>query len=136
MDDQTETDIRTAATSDEAAVGPPLRKQRLLAGLTGEESSRRWTGAPHSPLADERRIVKRTYELEESIVAGIRRQAIVLGVNANELANALLKHGLAALVSGAIYAEVGILPEDQVRGPRAAGRYITALRRGDQGKEG
>jgi hypothetical protein len=120
-----------------------LRRQRLLAGLTGEETSRRWSHPLTTEIpVDVPRIVKRTYELEEAVVAGVRRQAMVLGVNANDLANAMLKEGLAALAAGTLQAEVGILPEAELRGPRAAARHITALHRlpmgastGD-GKEG
>jgi hypothetical protein len=115
---------------------PPLRRERILTGLTGEETSRRFEAPPQpAPPPDPatRVLVKRTYELEEAVVHAIRRQAIVLGVNANDLANALLRHGLAELQRGALEARVGIVPEEQVRSARAAGRYIEQLQRREPG---
>ncbi len=127
MDQANETEAAGQGIPGDAPVAPPLRRERLLAGLTGEENSRRWP-SPTPPADETLRLVKRTYELEEAVVVGIRRQATVLGVNANDLANALLRDGLAALAAGTLEAEVGILPDDQLRGPRAAARHITALR--------
>ena len=129
MDQANETEATGRVTPGDPPLAPPLRRERLLAGLTGEENSRRWPSPPPPP-DESPRLVKRTYELEEAVVVGIRRQATLLGVNANDLANALLRDGLAALAAGTLEAEVGILPDDQLRGPRAAARHITALRPG------
>jgi hypothetical protein len=135
MEDNTP-DTREIEPTAASSLPPPLRKQRLLTGLTGEEISRRFPAqSPARSETTERPLVKRTYELEEAVVHGIRRQAVMLGVNANDLANMLLKDGLAALASGELEARVGILPEEQLRGPRSAGRYIMQLQRRDTRSE-
>jgi hypothetical protein len=75
-----------------------------------------------------RSLVKRTYAFEESVVHNIHRQAMVPGTIARNLANALLKQGLARIVSGDLETSIVILPEHHVRGPHAVGRYIAHIR--------
>jgi hypothetical protein len=119
--------------SAEPGTPPPLtplvRKGRLLRGLSLTESSQR--GSP--PASEEREptgraMVKRTIEFEEQVAEQLRHQAAILGVTQNDLANAIIKQAIAALADGRLHAEIGVLPPDQPRGPRASARYIQALK--------
>lgn len=107
---------------------PLVRQGRLLRGLSLTESSQR--GSP--PAAEDhettrRPMVKRTIEFEEQVAEQLRHQAAILGVTQNDLANAIIKRAIAALADGRLHAEIGVLPPDQPRGPRASARYIQAL---------
>lgn len=108
---------------------PLVRQGRLLRGLNLTESSQR--GSP--PASEEREttgrpMVKRTIEFEEQVAEQLRHQAAILGVTQNDLANAIIKQAIVALADGRLHAEIGVLPPDQPRGPRASARYIRALK--------
>jgi hypothetical protein len=77
-------------------------------------------------------MVKRTIEFEEQVAEQLRHQAAILGVTQNDLANAIIKRAVAALADGRLQADIGVLPPDQPRGPRASARYIRALREGSE----